>query len=701
MEKKKELLLRAYFVFLAFFLLSLVIIYRVIRVNIFESEKWIAKGEKNIKLQTLHGERGNIFSEEFNLLSTSIKFFEIRMDLTVPSNDLFRNGIDSLAIYLSRDLSLDRTPSEWKNRLVKGRRDGKRYFLIKKKVNVDQLKRLKKYPILREGRFGGGLIVNAEHRRIKPYKEFASRTIGLVRDNARNVGLEAYFDEVLKGDSTQVLMKKVTYGKTAWIPLVDVEKFQPQSGKDIRTTINIDMQDIVHNELLKRVKELDAKAGCAVLMEVKTGAIKAISNFSRREDGSYGEDYNYAVGNKSEPGSTFKLATALALIDDGHCDMESQVDLKGGKMRFYDKVMYDSEIHGKRRVTLREAFIHSSNVGMAKLGHDYYNIDWESRTAFINKLKSFGLKDKTGIEIPGEAIPYIKNLSKEKNEGSLVSIPWMSTGYELQLTPLQVLNFYNTVANDGRMMRPHLVNEIRKGETVLKRFVPKTIRKKIASAESINMVRSLLEGVVQSGTGRKLQSDIVEIAGKTGTTRVNYSRKEEEKKYNASFVGYFPAHDPKYSLIVVIYEPGGHIYYGASAAGPAFKNIAERVVTLKENIEFASINENDHPEELPDRVSGYKKDFEKVFRYVGLDYKSKNRGNWVKVNPLEKRMVIQKNKISKSKVPDLKGMGARDAVYVLENLGLNVVIDGKGKVVKQSIKPGSKIKGQDITIVLN
>lgn len=702
MDRKKELLIRVYLVLAAFVILALVIMVRVVKVSIVEGDKWRDKSKHNVKMRTLTAERGNIFSEDYNLLSTSLKFFEIHMDLTVSSDDLFNENVDSLALCLSKSIGDHKAASEWRADLIRARKAKKQYYPIARKVTIDELIKVKKFPILKMGRYRGGLIAEPFSRRTKPYNGFASRTIGEDRENASKIGLEGYFDTFLKGDSTQVLMKRIFPDRDEWVPLVDLQDFEPGRGNDIVTTINIDIQDIVHNELLSRVVELEAEAGTAVVMDVETGAIKAISNFRRTESGRYGEIYNDAIGRMSEPGSTFKLASVLALLDDGYCDLESSVDLKGGKMKFYDQWMYDSEIHGLGRVTLTDAFQKSSNVGIAKLVHDHYN-NKDGRIQFVEKLAQLGVTEKTNVEIEGEKRPKVKHPTRQKKSWYGTTIPWMAHGYELMVTPLQMLNLYNTVANDGRMMKPYLVSEIKDEEKTVKKFRPRVLSEQIVKPQVIRDAQHLLAGVVQSGTGKKLQSDIVDIAGKTGTTRVNYAtiKKGEMKEYNASFAGYFPADAPKYSMIVVIYKPHGNVYYGASAAGPAFKKIAERISTLSSNLIYSDETQAIARADLPESNSGYKKDFEKVFDYVGLEYKTKKKGNWVEVDPFETKMLIDKKKIRKSVVPNVKGMGARDAIYVLENLGMNVEVTGVGKVVKQTIKPGSKIDGQDITIYLN
>jgi len=699
MDRKKELLVRMYLVMLAFIVLSVVIVARVAKVSLLEGDKWRAKSDKNVKLKPVYAERGNIYSEEYNLLATSLKFFEIHMDLTVVAEETFRNEVDSLAYQLSRTSWSNKSKQEWLADLRRARRDKKRYFRIAKKINIDQYNELKSFPILRKGRFKGGLIEHKFEKRTKPFKSLASRTIGEDRKNAIKIGLEGYFDKALSGETREILMKRIT-ANNDWIPVYDMSEMEQRRGSDVVTTINVAMQDVVHHEVLSRAIELKAKAATAILMEVSTGAIKAISNFRQQPDSTYAEIYNDGIGRLSEPGSTFKLASVLAMLDDGYCNLSTMVDLQKGKTRFYDKEMFDSEWHGLGLVTMQRAFEKSSNVGIAKLTHEFYNNE-QGREQFIDKLAQFGLTDKLNVEIVGEPNPFVKHPKRDKKKWYGTTIPWMSHGYELLMTPLQMLSLYNTVANDGKLMKPYLVSDIINDDEVVKHFEPRVLKSSIAKSAAISDAQTLLRGVVQNGTGRKLQSDIVSIAGKTGTTRTNYANQNEKKAYNASFAGYFPADEPKYSMIVIMYEPQGSSYYGASAAGPAFKKIAERITALGVTKEQKTGADLIASNDLPSRNAGFKEDFVKVFDYAGVTYESKSGSRWVEVDPYELKMNIDKKKISTTTVPDVRGMGARDAIYVLENLGLGVDIVGVGKVVKQTIKPGTKIKSQDVTLYLN
>ncbi len=700
MDRKNELLIRAYLVLLAFVIMATVITVRVVKVSVIEGEKWRKMSGVNVKVKPVYADRGNIYTEDGSLLATSLPFFEIRMDLMVPSDELFNSEIDSLAYYLAKYLPSSKSKTEWKNELSEARgfkKPGYRYYPIAKNVNFDLLSKMKRFPIFRRGRYGGGFRAIKDTKRNKPYRELASRTIGEDRENANKIGLEGYFDEFLKGDTDQKLMKRIPGGE--WVPIFDPREIEEKSGADIYTTIDIELQDIAHEELVAAVDSFGAEGGSVVMMDVETGAIKAISNISRTKSGSLREVYNHAIGHLSEPGSTMKLATVMAMFEDGHADLNTKVDLNGGKKRFYKLLMKDSRLHGKGIVSLQHAFEISSNVGMGSLANRFYNKKGKQQD-FIDRLNEFGLNQKTGIEIKGEGDPFLKTPGKKDWYGT--TIPWMAHGYEMMHTPLQTLMFYNAVANEGKLMKPYLVTKIVEDREVKKSFKPKVLRHSIASQATIDKAKILLEGVVERGTGKSFQSDIVRLAGKTGTTSVDYAKGEDEKRHNASFAGYFPANDPKYSMIVIIYKPES-AYYGSVVAGPVFKNIAEKTFVLKDEFSEA-INQNDDllaSNDLPSYHTGFAPDYQEVFNYVGMDYKKKTKGSWVKIDPSENKMLINKGKISKDEVPDVKGMGLRDALYVLENLGLNVKTQGFGKVKKQSIRPGTKLKGQEINIYLN
>lgn len=707
MDRKKEMLWRAYVVMFAFVIASIAILFKVFNISVLERDKWRQKGEVNVKWKAVDADRGNIYAEESILLSTSIQFFEVRMDMKVISKDDFNKGVDSLAIFLSNfdpEFIAHKSKAEWLKALKTARKKKNGYFYIGRGLDIEAYNKLKQAPILRLGKFKGGLIANRYGKRFKPFQDLASRTIGVDRENADRIGLEGYFDKFLKGDTDQRLMKRLgregTPDGNVWVPVFDPSENEIKRGDDIYTTINIDMQDIVHHELLKAVQKNKASGGVAILMEVGTGAIKAISNLTQASDSSYFEMYNQAVARLSEPGSTMKLATMLAAMEDGMTNIDTVIDLNYGVKNFADRTMYDSEKHGRKSATMAESFEISSNVGVASIANNLYN-NPSGRKQWIKRLKQFGLHETTGIDLDGEAIPEIKDPVKDKDKWYGTTIPWMAHGYELMLTPLQMLNFFNAVANDGKMMKPYLVSEIRRGDELKKKFDPVVLRSQIAKPENISKAKKMMEGVILKGTGESLKSEHVTLAGKTGTAKTNYANKNEYAKYNGSFCGYFPAENPMYSMMVVIYEPKAGVFYGGATAGPVFKNVAEKVYAMKTR-QVRSLSDSVYvTTSVPGKAIGFSKDFDRIFDFLELKYKDNADDGFAIVSPSEGAMMMAEKKIKKALVPDVRGMGARDAVYLLENAGLKVSMLGAGKVQTQTIAPGSSAKGQRIVLHLN
>ncbi len=706
MDRKRELLWRAYIVMFCFAIASVVILFKVFKVGIIERDKWRQKGEVNVKWKTVDADRGNIYAEEGNLLATSLQFFEVRMDMSVIKQDVFNQQIDSLALFLSKFDPLyikPKSKDQWLKDLKAARKKGNRYFFIAKGLDIDAFNKLKNAPILKLGPYKGGLVKSRFGKRVKPYGELASRTIGVDRENADKVGLEGYFDKLLKGPSDQRLMKRLpnNFGeKDVWVPVYDPSENEIKTGDDIYTTLNVDMQDIVHHELLKALKKNNAEGGVAILMEVGTGAIKAISNLTRAADSAYYEMYNLGVTRLSEPGSTMKLATILAAMEDGVTNLDTLINLNYGSKRFADQTMYDSEKHGRTLTTFGEAFEISSNVGMATVANDLYNSK-DGRIQWVKRLKQFGINQATGIDILGEPVPIIKDPVKDKNKWYSTTIPWMAHGYELMMTPLQMLNFYNSVASGGKMMKPYLVEEIKKGDKTKKKFEPVVLNSQIAKPENINKAKQLLENVVLKGTGKNLYSEYVSIAGKTGTSRVNYANKADYARYNASFCGYFPTENPMYSMIVVIYDPRGGAFYGGYVAGPVFKNIAERVYTMKTK-QVRSLNESVYASVgVPGRAVGYHEDFNTILDYLNINYKDESNTPFSVLDPSANAVILEEKKIRNTLVPDVRGMGARDAVYLMEYAGLSVKINGVGKVRQQSVPPGTTARGNRVVLYLN
>jgi len=673
----------------------MLIAYRIVKVSVIEGDKWRAKiKSRSMVYRPLDTQRGNIYADDGqNLLATSVEFFEIRMDPVVPTDANFAKGINGLAKGLSKYDSR-KTAAGWKEYIVNARQKSNRYILIAKHVGHDGMQFLMKLPLFNLGRYNGGLIKTTSYERERPYRDLAARTIGVDREKHR-VGLEHSFNRLLRGDQKNVLSKKV--GKDLYIPMQDPTDYEILKGKDIVTTIDINIQDIVHNELLRGIEEHNGEGGTAILMEVATGEIKAISNLSRNKSGELGEYHNFAVADRSEPGSTMKAASVLALLEDGFADSETIVDFGRGKKNFYGLKMSDSGDHGISHSTLKEAFEKSSNVGIASAMDEAYN-KTKKWSHYIERLKQFGLTELSGIELVGERKPLIKDPKKDRKQWYNTTIPWMAHGYEMEMTPLQVLKFYNAIANNGKLMEAQLVRSIISDGGVEKSFKPRVSKESIAKPESIRELQVMLEGVVERGTGVGLKSQNYKFAGKTGTTKVDYGT--DDPKYNASFAGYWPAENPKYSMIVIVYGLRGDIYYGGSVAGPIFKRIMDWCYAIKHESSLASVTPDDFKGDYKGRVYGYADDYSTLFEDLKIRYEK--AGRWIKGQSGEEGEVLNgKAKISANTVPDLKGMGLRDAVYVLENLGMKVNADGFGKVNKQSLKPGSTVGNKEITIYLN
>ncbi len=704
MDRKKELLWRAYLVLFGFVLVTGVILFKIFNISFIERDKWKRQGEANVQWRTVDADRGNIYAEESNLLATSLQFFEVRMDLSLVKDEIFRKEVDSLALFLSkfREANSTKSKEQWKTDLIAARKKGNKYFYLARGLDIEAYNRLRQAPILRHGKYRGGLIDVRYGKRVKPYRELASRTIGLDRENADRIGIEGYFDKSLKGKTDKRLMKRLptNFGeKDVWVPVFDPSENEISRGNDVITTINIDMQDIVHQELYEGVSKLSAEGGAAILMETHTGAIKAISNLTRAEDGNYYEMYNQAVGRLSEPGSTMKLATMLALMEDGMTNTDTTVFLNYGVKQFSDRTMHDSEKHGRKYASMAEVFEISSNVGTASLANDMYN-SVQGRKLWINRLKQFGLNEPTGIDISGEAAPEIKDPVRNKNSWYGTTIPWMAHGYELMMTPLQILNFYNGVANGGTVLKPYLVSEIRKGDEVIKQFEPTVLIKQMAKPENIAKAKLMMEGVVLRGTAKNIKSQYLSLAGKTGTARTNYAVSGEYAKYNASFCGYFPAENPMYTMIVVVYDPK-NVFYGGFAAGPIFKNVAEKVFALKTKQARLLSDSLATSANLPMAANGKTSDFEYIFKTIGIQTEEKSSGDWTQIKPSDGIIRFNNKNINTELIPNVVGMGARDALFILEKVGVKVKINGVGKVTRQSIPQGASAKGQTIYLDLN
>ncbi len=692
MERRKEFLIRVYVVLGVFTLLALGLMAKAFVINIMEGKEWRKKGkELYFTVMDVKAERGKILADDGSPLATSQPIFEIRMDTRAAGlkQDAFNKNVDSLAIYINQYLQPNKSKNEIKNQLIQARKKADRYFLIARNLNYDQLQTVKSFPLFRNGPNKGGMITLSENRREKPYRNFASRTIGLDRENAEAVGLEKSFNSFLQGKEGHRVMRKV--GHNIYIPVNGLEEIVAKKGNDIVSTINPTIQEITELSLEEAIRKHNAEEGCAIVMEVETGAVKAIANLSWN-NGELVEAYNHAIARSSEPGSTFKLASLMAMLEEGKVDTGTAVDLNGGAFQFYDRIMKDSKLHGIRMSDLTYSFIQSSNVGISKLANSVFGND---PSKFVSYLRHFGLDKKTGIELDGEPSPLIKDPVKNKSSWYGTTLPWMSVGYELQFTPLQQLTFYNGVANKGKVMKPYLVSDIMDGNKIVKHINPVVMHDSIVSNATLEKVYALMKEVVDHGTAKNIKCESYSIAGKTGTAVTNYFHEgSEAKNYQSSFAGFFPADQPKYSCIVIVYNPQQMGFYGAEVAAPVFKKIADRCMR-NEFTKVAAINLEPKAvlatERLPIGNKGYATDFESVFKHIGLPLNNVESNQWITTVAGEDGIYTASWNFDQHNMPDLRGMGLRDAMYVMDSYGVKLVPRGRGKIISQSIPPGVAI----------
>lgn len=676
------------------FVLAIGIVAQVAYTQMFQAHIWNPENYNITRLVPVDASRGNIYSDDYSLLATSIPEYEIRWDATVANEALFSENVSELSKRFSK-LFEDKSAAEYEQFFHEERSKNSRYALVKRKVNYNQLKRVRTFPICQEGKGVGGFIYHQKNKRQKPFKELAERTIGYDRKESKSVGLEGAYNMYLKGEAGERLEQKLAGG--VWMPIRESDPFP---GKDLVTTIDIRFQDVAEKILAERILHHDAEHGCAVLMEVKTGAVKAIVNLKKTEEGECIESYNYAIAESAEPGSTFKLASVIAGLEDGYLEVSDTVDTEGGVYQFYDRVMRDSRKGGYGRVSLQKAFEKSSNVGISKLINQHYK---DKPEQFVNRLYSMGLNEPLGISISGESKPNIRH-PKVKRTWSGTTLPWMSIGYGVEITPLQTLSFYAAIANGGMRMRPYFVQAVLNDGLIDKSFSPQVISPSICSKTTIDVVQSMLEGVVTKGTAQNIKSREYKIAGKTGTNWIDYANKTEEDrtKYQASFVGYFPADNPKYACIVVVNDPKENGNYGGDVAAPVFKTIADYVYTTDLLL---------HEEKLltaasvPQSKDGFQNDLQTVFEQLKVPSENLSDAEWTLTYAKEEQVELKARNITddlqRNIMPNVVGMGLQDAIFLLENYGLKVQFSGKGSIKGQSIPKGSSIrKGQNITLQL-
>jgi cell division protein FtsI (penicillin-binding protein 3) len=703
MAFRDEIVWRSGIVYFAIALLAVAILVRILVLQFVQHGKWAAMSEKYAyKTAEMPANRGDILAYDGRLLASSVPYYTIYMDTrsTGMTAETWANGINGLSAGLAR-LVGERSAAGWKEVITNARRRGDRYFLIKRRVDYETLTALKELPVFREGQYKGGMVAQAENRRILPNSELAARTIGYLNlgSEGTKVGIEGSFEKDLAGKNGVVVKQRLTGGD--WITISDASSVDSKDGNDIVTTIDIDLQDVASSALLNQLKKHNANHGCAVVMEVETGDIRAIVNLEQVSDGSYHEAYNYAIGESTEPGSTFKLPSLMAALEDGVIDTGDIVDTGSGSVKFYNKIIRDTKEEGYGRLTVKQVFEKSSNVGTSKLIYEHYK---DRPKDFVNRLYAMKLNQKLGIQIAGEGEPLIRYPGDKLWSG--LSLPMMSHGYEVQLTPLQILTFYNAVANDGRMMKPRFVTAVMSNGNVIKRFEPNVIINSIASRSTIRKAKKMMEGVVEHGTATNLKNANYRIAGKTGTAQIAKGkagyRSGTRISYQASFVGYFPAENPLYSCIVVVNAPSNGVYYGNLVAGSVFREISDKIYATHFFSDYVTDNQDDKKTPAPEAGNGLRADINKVLSELDVNYKKGAKNQWVATRENGDTIRLVGLTMKEGLVPDVRGMSLRDALFLLENSGYRVKYTGKGKVLRQSPEHGARyFEGQVVSLEMN
>ena len=653
----RNMVFRVYVIVGGLLLLCIGIVYRMFSIQMVEGDRYRTLAEKRTEsMFTIEPNQGNLYSEDGSLLATSVSKFEIHWDAVSVSTQDFKTLVNPLADSLAQ--LLGKPSSYYVQKLRKATYDKNRYTFIASDLDYYQYLRIKSFPLFNKGPYKGGIVVGQKTVREHPLGKIAERSIGYVLKDPdghiTRVGLEGAFSEYLAGKEGKRLMQKIAKGQ--WKPIGLNNIVEPQDGYDVISTIDVNIQDVAHFQLLKQLEKYKADHGSVVVMETATGEIKAISNLGRTTEGKYYERLNYAVGESHEPGSTFKLMALVAALEDKVVDTTTIIDTGKGRYKVYNKYVTDSHEGGYGKISVAKALEVSSNTAFAKMINETYK---EQPQRFVNRLRNMNLHQALGLSIQGEGQPVLRSPGDPGWSG--LSLAWMAYGYGVSMTPLQTLSFYNAIANNGELVKPRLIKEVKSWNRTVTKFDKEVINPSICSEETLAKVQAILKNVVKQGTGSRLYDPKFSMAGKTGTAQKDYAGGKDALKYVSTFVGYFPADAPKYSCIVVIHEPDKHIgYYGADVSGPVFKAIAQKIYANA--ISEAPVDlAVDALTQMPDLA-------------VKEELKT---------------------------MPNLKGWVGMDAIYYLENAGVAVEVIGNGKVKRQSLKAGTSIKkGQKVTIEL-
>jgi cell division protein FtsI (penicillin-binding protein 3) len=709
LEVKRDILWRVYLSFLGITAVSGLILARAFYIQRFQGNYWRSMSDSlHQRIEPLEAERGTIYSEDGQMLSTSIPTFDIYMDMEADglrekNGKRFKENVDSFSLAMSNYFG-DKSSTEYKRDLQTAYRKKDRYFPLEKKLSFEDYKTFRDFPLARLGRNKSGVIVEVNSKRLTPFQLLANRTVGLSRDymasngkvKKMNVGLEKSYDSFLTGQRGQRLVRFIAGGVA--VP-VEGYKIEPENGKDVVTTLDVNIQDITESALMKMMVQSESQYGTAIVMETQTGKLKAIANLGRQKDGSYWEDDNYAL-RVTEPGSTIKLLTLLSVLEKGSSRLSDLVEVgSAGQMQVGPRIVNDAERAPKPVLTVEECFAHSSNVGMSKLAYKAFASNPREFKEYVHR---FHLDMPSVIDL--KDVPKPRMASLDNKHGGLMNMITMSFGYAIQVSPLHTLTLYNAIANDGKMVRPYLVNSIQMDGKAIGQFQPTVLAERICKPEVVSAAKECMRSVVQIGTGKPAFENMpFAVAGKTGTAHVaDGNIKYNDGVYQATFVGYFPAEQPQYTCIVVIRtKPHAYLHYGGQVAAPVFREIATKLYAMyvekKDATNYAITKDSSAY-----FYAGYTKDVQNVFSRLSVKYRDSVKQNiWARVYPQDAIPVVKGTAVATKTMPNVKGMGLKDALYLLENMGMKVVVRGKGKIINQSIPAGTPLtKGFTVLVEL-
>lgn len=702
MDANQTILLRTRIVFVAVFLFFVAIIVKLCHIQFWQGAYWKKKAEAaGLEYKPLKATRGNIYADDGSLLATSLPLYRVAMDPCLVDEQVLEKQLQALSEQLA-NFYQDKGAEDYQQIIQAARQAKKRYVVLNKQwINYQAKKQISQWPIFCQGRWQGGVLFEKAEKRFQPFRHLAARTIGFINEDECGAGLEYSFNTDLKGLEGKALYRKTAGGN--WKMIYRGLSTPPINGYDLETTLNVDLQDLTHNSLLQALHASEATHGCAVVMKVKTGEIKAMVNLSRTHNGQYAECYNYAAGNQGtiEPGSTFKLLSMLALLEETPIALTDIVHTGDGQYRFYDRVMKDVKEGGYGDITVQEMFENSSNA-IARLVQEAFG---ENPQQFIEYVHKLNFSKPLGLQLAGEGTPFI--IAPKSPGWNEVTLPWMSIGYNIKITPLHILTLYNAVANGGKMIQPIIVKKIKQANRTLKTFEGKVLREKICSETTLNKLKILLEGVVEHGPARRFRHGFYKIAGKSGT-----ANKVVDGKYTTdtciSFVGYFPAEKPQYSCIAVVDSPQNHMWHFGVSLATVIKNIADKIAAYDLDAQAFVTEANSSPisNTFPLIRAGNREELSQLCDVLGVPYTPEtSKATWVRSKLTDEGNIGWKdNDLIQGRIPHVIGMTLKDALFLLEESGLEVTVQGdkKGRVKTQSPLPGIKSAGnRQISLVMD